>query len=104
MGYWPLGLLEAATSLFLTALLFAGPLYERLFIDGAWHAWLRLEPLNAVWSDWPSWRNFVAVCCVRLSHTLFDQSLFSTTANRELARDPSRKSVCSDQLLCLCFC
>lgn len=61
MGYWPLGLVEAAWALFLTALLFAAPLYERLVVDGAWEDWMRLEPLSAVWSDWPSWRNLVAV-------------------------------------------
>ncbi|CAI6082079.1 unnamed protein product [Clonostachys chloroleuca] len=59
MGYWPLGLRETARSVFLTALLFAAPLYERLLIDGAWEDWLRLEPLISVWNDMPTWRNLV---------------------------------------------
>lgn len=61
MGYWPLGLVEAARSLSLTALLFAAPLYETLVIDGTWSRWLRLQPLSALWSSWSSWRNLVAV-------------------------------------------
>ena len=61
LGYWPLGLLEAGRALLLTGLLFAGPLYERLIIDGAWESWLWLQPLSATWQDWPTWRNYVAV-------------------------------------------
>ncbi|KAH7262673.1 hypothetical protein BKA59DRAFT_36886 [Fusarium tricinctum] len=60
MGYWPLGLFDAARALGLTALLFAGPLYESLVIDGAAHQWLHLEPLRDLWTDWPTWRNLVA--------------------------------------------
>lgn len=61
MGYWPPGLIDAARVLWLTALLFAGPLYESLVIDGTAHQWLRLEPLRDLWTDWPTWRNMVAV-------------------------------------------
>ncbi|KAF5000410.1 hypothetical protein FGRMN_1740 [Fusarium graminum] len=60
MGYWPLGLVDAARALWLTALLFAGPLYESLVIDGAAHQWLHLEPLRDLWTEWPTWRNMVA--------------------------------------------
>lgn len=63
MGYWPVGIVDAAKATVLTALLFAGPLYECLLIDGAWRQWLsRLQPLHMVWTDWPTWRNMVAVC------------------------------------------
>lgn len=62
MGYWPVGLVDTLRVLGLTALLFAGPLYECLIVDGAWQQWLHLEPLKTVWSDWPTWRNMVAVC------------------------------------------
>ncbi|KAM4062243.1 CAAX protease self-immunity domain-containing protein [Hirsutella rhossiliensis] len=60
MGYWPLGLPETAKAHLLTALLFAGPLYECLFIDGVWRRWPKLKPLRHVWLDWPTWRNIVA--------------------------------------------
>ncbi|KAK7429511.1 CAAX prenyl protease [Neonectria magnoliae] len=57
MGYWPPGLGDAARALWLTALLFAGPLYESLVVDGAARQWTTLQPL---WVDWPTWRNMVA--------------------------------------------
>jgi prenyl protein peptidase len=62
MGYWPPGITDAARALWLTALLFAAPLYESLVIDGAVHQWRTLEPLKELWVDWPTWRNMVAVC------------------------------------------
>ncbi|PNP39479.1 hypothetical protein TGAMA5MH_08497 [Trichoderma gamsii] len=34
MGYWPLGLMETLKTCFLTGVLFAGPLYECLVVDG----------------------------------------------------------------------
>lgn len=61
LGYWPLGLFEAGQAFLLTGLLFAGPLYERLIIDGSWEDWMRLKPISATWSQWPAWRNYVAV-------------------------------------------
>lgn len=61
MGYWPIGLVETLKALSLTALLFAAPLYECLIVDGVWVHWLRLEPVRRVWTDWPAWRNMVAV-------------------------------------------
>ncbi|KEY67290.1 hypothetical protein S7711_04543 [Stachybotrys chartarum IBT 7711] len=60
MGYWPVDLAVSAKALLLTALLFAGPLYECLVIDGAWAEWARLEPVKQAWRDWPTWRNLVA--------------------------------------------
>jgi hypothetical protein len=73
MGYWPPGLLDAAASVALTALLFAAPLYERLLIDGYWKDWLRLQPLAGLWSEWPTWRNLVAVCFVSPRHLHLSQ-------------------------------
>ncbi|KAJ6441691.1 CaaX-protease [Purpureocillium lavendulum] len=60
MGYWPVGHIEALNALSLTALLFAGPLYECLLIDGLWIQWRRLQPLSHLWTEWPAWRNLVA--------------------------------------------
>jgi prenyl protein peptidase len=60
MGYWPVNLVSSAKAVFLTALLFAGPLFECLVVDGEWQQWLRLQPIQHVWSDWPAWRNLVA--------------------------------------------
>ncbi|KAI1189872.1 CaaX protease [Nemania serpens] len=60
MGYWPLGLPEAVRSLLLTAVLFAGPLYEALLVDGEWRHWLSLEPVTSLFGDWIRWRNIIA--------------------------------------------
>ncbi len=60
MGYWPLGLAEAGGSLLLTAILFSGPLYETLLVDGAWRQWLSLQPVSDL-REWIRWRNIIAV-------------------------------------------
>ncbi|KAI0431518.1 CaaX protease [Xylaria sp. FL1042] len=60
MGYWPLGLAETARSLLLTAILFSGPLYETLLVDGGWRQWLSLHPISSLFSEWIRWRNIVA--------------------------------------------
>ncbi|EGX91671.1 CaaX prenyl proteinase Rce1 [Cordyceps militaris CM01] len=58
MGYWPIRLIESAKALLLTAVLFAGPLYENLFIDGDWRH--LGSGLRHLWQSWPTWRNIVA--------------------------------------------
>ncbi|KAI0399036.1 CaaX protease [Xylaria palmicola] len=60
MGYWPLGLPETAKSLLLTAILFSGPLYESLLVDGGWREWMTLEPVSGLFGEWTRWRNIVA--------------------------------------------
>lgn len=61
MGYWPLGLGEAFRALLLTALLFLGPLFESLVVEGYWREWTTGEPVKELLSDWITWRNLVAV-------------------------------------------
>ncbi|KAI1803229.1 hypothetical protein F4811DRAFT_554076 [Daldinia bambusicola] len=60
LGYWPLGLVEAAKCLLLTAILFTGPLYERLVVDEGWRDWLSLQPLSDLFGELTTWRNIVA--------------------------------------------
>ncbi|KAK6952736.1 hypothetical protein Daesc_005030 [Daldinia eschscholtzii] len=60
LGYWPLGLVETARCLLLTAILFAGPLYERLVVDEGWRDWLSLKPLSDLFGELTTWRNIVA--------------------------------------------
>ncbi|KAI2630607.1 hypothetical protein GGR54DRAFT_161725 [Hypoxylon sp. NC1633] len=60
LGYWPPGLVETGRCLLLTAVLFAGPLYERLVVNEEWRDWLDLRPLSEVLSEWTTWRNIVA--------------------------------------------
>ncbi|KAH8161198.1 hypothetical protein CIB48_g7042 [Xylaria polymorpha] len=60
MGYWPLGLAETSRSLLLTAILFSGPLYETLIVNGEWRRWFSLQPVSGLFSEWIRWRNIVA--------------------------------------------
>ncbi|RWA11162.1 hypothetical protein EKO27_g3924 [Xylaria grammica] len=60
MGYWPLGLTEASRSLLLTTILFSGPLYETLLVDGGWRQWLTLYPVSSLFREWIRWRNIIA--------------------------------------------
>ncbi|TEA10764.1 putative CAAX prenyl protease 2 [Colletotrichum sidae] len=59
MGYWPIGFTESAACLFLTAILFAAPIYEALLLNGLWEDWRTLDPLIRVWTEWTSWRNII---------------------------------------------
>ncbi|KAI0395369.1 CaaX protease [Xylariaceae sp. FL0594] len=59
MGYWPLGIRETFNSLLLTAILFAGPLYESLVVNGGWRALASFRPVAAVFGEWIPWRNFI---------------------------------------------
>ncbi|KAI1334188.1 CaaX protease [Xylariaceae sp. FL0016] len=60
LGYWPLGLVDAVRCLALTAVLFAGPLFETLIVHGAWRHWLSLAPVSVLFAEWTVWRNIVA--------------------------------------------
>lgn len=62
MGLWPAGLGESARCLALTALLFLGPLFEYLVVDGGLEEWRRLEPVAELASSITTWRNIVIVC------------------------------------------
>ncbi|KKA29483.1 hypothetical protein TD95_001593, partial [Thielaviopsis punctulata] len=59
MGYWPAGWSEAARTIALNSMLFAGPLFETLLIDGEWRTLVNGRAVAAVWSDWTTWRNIV---------------------------------------------
>ncbi|KAI1174176.1 CaaX protease [Nemania sp. FL0916] len=60
LGYWPLGIGEAAHAVLLTAILFAGPLYAALIVEGGWRRCLSLESVMEVFTEWTRWRNIVA--------------------------------------------
>lgn len=61
LGYWPAGLAEALRALLLTELLFLGPLFESLVVEGGWRDWRTLEPVKEVLREITAWRNIVAV-------------------------------------------
>lgn len=66
LGWWPIGFVEIAQSLLLTAVLFSGPLFERGIAEGDWRSWVRGEGLSETLRSWIGFRNFVAVCVVSL--------------------------------------
>ncbi|KAI0022078.1 CaaX protease [Xylariomycetidae sp. FL0641] len=62
LGWYPVGVAEAARTLLLTAVLFAAPLYEALLVDGGWRDVLDVRGYaRELWTQWTSWRNIVAV-------------------------------------------
>ncbi|KAI9677616.1 MAG: hypothetical protein M1817_006570 [Caeruleum heppii] len=60
LGYWPLSLLDIAKSVLLTAVLFAGPLFESGIVEGGWRTWLRGQRMRESLGGWIGWRNYVA--------------------------------------------
>ncbi|KAI9850129.1 MAG: hypothetical protein M1838_006064 [Thelocarpon superellum] len=60
LGYWPVSVGAIGKSFTLTALLFAGPLFEKGIVEGGWKDWTRGEQLGEVFGSWIGWRNFVA--------------------------------------------
>jgi prenyl protein peptidase len=61
MGWWPVGVTPALQSVFLVMILYTGPLFETLVVDGLWTDCLSPSRLRQLWEDWPTWRNLVAV-------------------------------------------
>lgn len=76
MGWFPIGIVDAARAVALTVILFAGPLFEAAIVEGAWKDWIRLRGLWEVVGSWIGYRNMIAVSDFpavlpsRLFHTL----------------------------------
>lgn len=61
LGWWPVGPAEIVRSLLLTAILFAGPLFERGVAEGEWKDWVRGSRVAETLGGWIGYRNYVAV-------------------------------------------
>ena len=61
LGWYPIDIAGTAKPLLLTALLFAGPLFEKGVVDGKWKEWIRGRKLYECLDSWIGWRNYVAV-------------------------------------------
>ena len=61
MGFLPIGFMETAKALALTAILFMGPIFENGIAEGRCRDWIRLRGLSQTLKGWIGYRNFVAV-------------------------------------------
>ena len=62
LGWFPIGLNDTLKPVFLTMILFTGPLFERAIVESGWRSWITGRPLLETLGSWIGWRNFVAVC------------------------------------------
>lgn len=60
LGWYPIGIVETFHSFLLTALLFAGPLFEKAVVESRWRDWIRGQTVSETLSSWIGWRNYVA--------------------------------------------
>ena len=60
LGVYPFQFTATCKGLFLTALLFAGPIFEKAVVDDGWRRWIKGAGLHETLSSWIGWRNFVA--------------------------------------------
>jgi prenyl protein peptidase len=56
---WPIRPADCLHTLALLALLFAGPLYETVVVDGRWREWTWDAFRERFWTDWRGFRNHV---------------------------------------------
>ncbi|KAG9239398.1 hypothetical protein BJ875DRAFT_522821 [Amylocarpus encephaloides] len=59
MGWFPIGIVETAKALGLTAVGFLGPIFEAGIVQGKWRDWIRLRGLDTL-NGWIGYRNIVA--------------------------------------------
>ncbi|MCJ1458389.1 hypothetical protein MMC28_008761 [Mycoblastus sanguinarius] len=60
LGWYPISPIPILQSLLVTALLFAGPLFEKGIVESAWRQWIRGKNVHETLSSWIGWRNYVA--------------------------------------------
>lgn len=60
LGWYPFSPLDIAKVMSLTALLFAGPLFEKGVIESGWQQWVKGRDLRETLSSWIGWRNYIA--------------------------------------------
>ncbi|CAD0093864.1 unnamed protein product, partial [Aureobasidium vineae] len=59
LGVYPVNVLDTAESFLLVAILFAGPLFERVIVEGEWRSWGATAIKETVYEDLIGWRNLV---------------------------------------------
>jgi len=61
LGWYPISLPDVVKPILLTALLFAGPLFERGIVESGWREWIWGRKLFECLRSWQGFRNYVAV-------------------------------------------
>ncbi|KAK4580483.1 CAAX prenyl protease [Recurvomyces mirabilis] len=59
LGVWPVDPLDIAKVLGLVVILFVGPLYESILVDGNWRRWSISSLKESLYDDWTGYRNLV---------------------------------------------
>lgn len=88
LGWYPFSPFDIAKILSLTALLFAGPLFEKGVIDSGWRHWVKGRDLYETLCSWIGWRNYIVGPFTE--EVLFRSLLLSLHL---LIRPPSSQSV-----------
>ncbi|KAK5191828.1 CAAX prenyl protease [Exophiala xenobiotica] len=60
MGWWPIQVIDVVKCCALTLLLFLGPVFEKLFVEGHLHDLRRGQKLVETLKSWQGYRNYVA--------------------------------------------
>ena len=60
LGWYPFSPFDVVKVFSLTALLFAGPLFEKGVIESGWRHWAKGRDFHETLSSWIGWRNYIA--------------------------------------------
>lgn len=59
LGVWPIDLVDIVKVLSLVAVLFVGPLYENVVVDGDWRGWSFSGFKEGIYDSWTGYRNLL---------------------------------------------
>ena len=59
LGVWPFDMLDVLKVLGLVAVLFVGPLYESIIVDGEWRGWSFSALKEGLFDNWTGYRNLL---------------------------------------------
>ncbi|KAK4550556.1 hypothetical protein LTR36_000135 [Oleoguttula mirabilis] len=59
LGVWPVNPIDILKVCGLVVVLFAGPLYESILVDGDWHDWSLTAIKDGIFNNWTGYRNLV---------------------------------------------
>ncbi|MCJ1356591.1 MAG: hypothetical protein MMC33_006586 [Icmadophila ericetorum] len=60
LAWYPISVVDTVKPIFLTIILFAGPLFERGIVEGGWRDWIVGKGVVEELSSWMGWRTYIA--------------------------------------------